>query len=285
LLSSFGCRFFQGPLAGFKGFTFIAVSTTLIDRQMAAEPATRYFRGQLLVAWFGLLFAGLGAVMAEESNRATKDTFNPSSSVRGIVERYCSDCHGKDVQKGSLDLESLSSQDVSAHPQIWEKVVRRLRARQMPPAEKKQPDESTYNATLKDLERSLDETWARQPNPGRIDTFRRLNRTEYQNAIRDLLALEIDAAALLPKDELGHGFDNVGVANLSPMLLDRYISAAQKISRLAVGAASPVGGETIRLRADLTSTKSKSGSRATATRRLRASTKHTSWKCSWIATR
>src|SRR5204863_7505799 len=77
---------------------------------------------------------------------------------------------------------------------------------------------------------------ARNPNPGRTETFRRLNRTEYQNAIRDLLALEIDAAALLPKDDASHGFDNVTVGDLSPTLLNRYISAAGKISRLAIGA-------------------------------------------------
>ncbi len=92
----------------------------------------------------------------------------------------------------------------------------------------------------------------RHPNPGRTETLRRLNRTEYQNAIRDLLALDIDAAALLPKDEAGHGFDNVTVGTLSPTLLDRYISAAQKISRLAVGAPRRIGGDTIRPRPDLT---------------------------------
>jgi hypothetical protein len=168
------------------------------------------------------------------------------------VEQYCSDCHGAEVQKGKLDLESLASDDVTQHPEIWEKVVRRLRARQMPPADKKRPDESTYKSLLAAIETSLDSESARHPNPGRSETFRRLNRTEYQNAIRDLLALDIDAAALLPKDELGHGFDNVGVANLSPTLLDRYISAAQKISRLAVGTAHQVGGDTIRIRADVT---------------------------------
>ena len=210
---------------------------------MAAKPVSQCFRGQLLVAGIALIFIGLNPAGASES----KD-----SIVRAVVERHCTDCHGKDIQKGNLDLERLSSADVGAHPQIWEKVVRRVRARQMPPAEKKRPDESTYRMMLGELESALDAAWARKPNPGRTDTFRRLNRTEYQNAIRDLLALEIDAAALLPKDELGHGFDNVGVANLSPTLLDRYISAAQKISRLAVGTASTVGGQTFRIPADRT---------------------------------
>ena len=100
---------------------------------------------------------------------------------------------------------------------------------------------------------TLDRTAAEHPEPGRTDTFRRLNRTEYQNAIRDLLALDIDASALLPTDESSHGFDNVTVGDLSPTLLDRYITAAQKISRLAVGGPgrSP-GGDTIRIRPDLT---------------------------------
>ena len=123
----------------------------------------------------------------------------------------------------------------------------------MPPAGESRPDEAAYRRVLADLESALDRAAARNPNPGRTDTFRRLNRTEYQNAIRDLLALPIDAAALLPNDESSHGFDNVTVGNLSPTLLDRYVSAAQKISRLAVGTPSRVPrGDTIRLRPDLT---------------------------------
>jgi hypothetical protein len=122
----------------------------------------------------------------------------------------------------------------------------------MPPADKKRPDENTYRRTLAQLESVLDTAWSQHPNPGRTETFRRLNRTEYKNAIRDLLALDIDAAALLPKDEAGHGFDNVAVGDLSPTLLDRYISAAQKISRMAVGTTRAVGGETVRIRPDVT---------------------------------
>src|SRR5207302_5296418 len=123
--------------------------------------------------------------------------------------------------------------------------VRKLRARQMPPIGKNRPEERTYQEVVSWLAASLDREAARHPNPGRTETFRRLNRTEYQNAIRDLLALEIDSAALLPKDDASHGFDNVTVANLSPALLDRYITAAEKISHLALGAASEhVGGDT-----------------------------------------
>src|SRR5690606_30998294 len=123
------------------------------------------------------------------------------------------------------------------------------RARQMPPAGRRRPDEDTYIAVLSQLETALDRAAAARPNPGRPrvegtlaspappSAIRRLTRTEYQNAIRDLLALSIDATALLPADEAGHGFDTVTARELSPTLLNRYISAAQKISRLAVGSA------------------------------------------------
>src|SRR4029077_11057245 len=108
-------------------------------------------------------------------------------------------------------------------------------------------------ALLTWLETSLDAASAAKPNPGRTETLRRLNRTEYQNAVRDLLALDIDAASLLPPDDSGHGFDNVTVGDLPPTLLDRYISAAQKISRLAIGSTeSSVQSDIIRLPADLT---------------------------------
>ncbi|HWN96746.1 MAG TPA: DUF1592 domain-containing protein [Methylomirabilota bacterium] len=164
---------------------------------------------------------------------------------------HCAGCHDRDTKKGNLDLESIASAEIARHPEIWEKTVRRLRARQMPPTDKKRPDEAAYQAVLLQLEGSLDRAALQHPNPGRTETLRRLNRTEYQNAIRDLLALDIDAAALLPKDEAGHGFDNVTVGNLSPTLLDRYISAAQKISRLAVGAPRRSGGDTFRMPPDL----------------------------------
>src|SRR5947199_2057931 len=115
----------------------------------------------------------------------------------------------------------------------------------MPPAGMDRPQESTYSAVVSWLSDSLDKASAEHPNPGRTETFRRLNRTEYQNAIRDLLALEVDAAGLLPKDDVSRGFDNVEVGKLSPTLLSRYISAAEKISRLAVGAPRRTpGGET-----------------------------------------
>jgi hypothetical protein len=173
--------------------------------------------------------------------------------VNRFVGRYCFECHNSDDQTAELDLDVISSDDVDRHPEVWEKVVRRLVARQMPPAPLTRPKEREYDAVVSAIAGVLDRAAAAHPEPGRTDTFRRLNRTEYQNAIRDLLALDIDASAWLPGDESSHGFDNVTVGDLSPTLLERYITAAQKISRLAVGSPtrSP-GGDTIRIRADLT---------------------------------
>ena len=172
--------------------------------------------------------------------------------AEAVVTQYCTGCHNNEKKKGELDLESVASDNPARHPEIWEKVIRRMRARQMPPADKKRPDDAKYNEVLGKLEKVLDGAATEHPNPGRTETFRRLTRTEYQNAIRDLLALDIDATALLPKDDDGLGFDNVAVGTLSPTLLDRYISAAQKISSLALGAARRPGGDTFRIRADVT---------------------------------
>jgi mono/diheme cytochrome c family protein len=170
-----------------------------------------------------------------------------------LVDEYCLSCHDADDKKGDLDLDAIAALDVAQHPEVWEKVVRKLRARQMPPVGRKRPDAATYDAVVASLETTLDAAARARPNPGRTTTIRRLTRTEYRNAIRDLLALDVDVAALLPPDESSYGFDNVTVGDLSPTLLDRYLSAAEKISRIAVGAASrSPGGETFRMPPDLT---------------------------------
>ncbi|MDX2179808.1 MAG: DUF1592 domain-containing protein [Bryobacteraceae bacterium] len=167
---------------------------------------------------------------------------------RATLTRYCLGCHHEKVKTGGFALDPAAPPE--ANPEAWEKVVRRLRARQMPPAGLPRPDEATYSNLVASLETKLD----RLPkNPGRTDTFRRLTRTEYQNAIRDLLALDVDVSSLLPADETGHGFDNVTVGELSPTLLERYVSAARTVSRLAIGiAAKSPGGDTFRLPPDLT---------------------------------
>jgi Protein of unknown function (DUF1592)/Protein of unknown function (DUF1588)/Protein of unknown function (DUF1585)/Protein of unknown function (DUF1587)/Protein of unknown function (DUF1595)/Cytochrome C oxidase, cbb3-type, subunit III len=177
--------------------------------------------------------------------------------VARFTARYCVACHNRADQTAGLALDVISGQAIDRHPEAWERVVRKLRARQMPPLDRARPDERTYQAVSAWLETGLDRAAAAHPDPGRTETFRRLNGTEYQNAIRDLLALEIDAGALLPRDPSSNKFDNVTASDLSPTLMDRYLSAAQKISRLAVGSPGPAkrqgaGGDTIRIPADRT---------------------------------
>ena len=173
-------------------------------------------------AWIAALISS--AAIADES-----------TLQKTLVNRYCLDCHNADEKSGGLALDAIIEKPIAEHADAWEKVVRKLRVRHMPPLDSPRPRDEEYKAIIAALEQSLDEAAAAQPPPGRTNTFRRLTRTEYQNAIRDLLALEIDAALLLPPDESSHGFDNVTVGDLSPLLLERYLSAAQKISRLAVG--------------------------------------------------
>ena len=177
----------------------------------------------------------------------------PAASHNTFVTRYCLSCHNDRAKRGGLTLETALAQDVGVSPEVWEKVIRKVRARQMPPIGLPRPDEATYNAEVALLETSLDRRAAAAPNPGRTATLRRLTRTEYRNAVRDLLALDVDVTSMLPPDESSYGFDNVTVGDLSPTLLDRYIAAAEKISRVAVGrpSVSP-DGDTIRLPADLT---------------------------------
>jgi cytochrome c553 len=206
-------------------------------------------------AW-QVLLACIGFLIFEASLRAQNDNTKApraASDAHSFVNQYCVSCHDADVKKGGLDLERISRDGVTQHSEEWEKVIRKMRARQMPPIGKERPTDKAYDEAVAKLATTLDRDAAKNPTPGRTETFRRLNRTEYQNAIRDLLALDIDATALLPKDDASHGFDNVTVGELSPTLLNRYISAAGKISRLAVGTPyRQPGGDTFRPRPDLT---------------------------------
>ncbi len=172
---------------------------------------------------------------------------------QAFIDRYCVGCHSEKSKSGNLVLTAIPAGTPATHPDEWERVVRRLRTRSMPPVGVPRPAEAEYLSALSYFETALDRAATGKPNPGRTDTFRRLNRTEYHNAIRDLLAVDIDTSTLLPADDASHGFDNVTVGELSPLLLERYLNAARKISRLAVG--SPVKapvGETILLPPDLT---------------------------------
>lgn len=168
---------------------------------------------------------------------------------RALIEQFCADCHDEDTSKGDLDLASILGEDVKVHPQVWEDVIRQLQARHMPPAGKKRPDDAAFDAAVAALAAGLEDP---TPRPGRGPSLRRLTRAEYANAVRDLLAVEFDTQAALPADEASHGFDNITVGDLSPALLDRYIAAAQKIARAAVGSSTAPEVTAVRVRPDLT---------------------------------
>ena len=162
-----------------------------------------------------------------------------ASSPRALLDRYCVTCHNGRLKTAGLELDSIDVNAVAETAPVWEKVVAKLRAGAMPPAGRPRPDDVARRDFVHSLETRLDRAAAEHPDPGRTSVLHRLNRTEYQNAIRDLLALEVDASALLPADDAAYGFDNIAdLLSVSPTLLDRYLSAATKISRLAVGASS-----------------------------------------------
>jgi len=176
-----------------------------------------------------------------------------AEAIDDFVEYHCLDCHDDSSEVAGFSLEGLSVSNPDHNADVWELALRRLERRQMPPPDWSRPDEDEYAEVVSRLQGLLDREAQEHPRPGRTDTFRRLTRTEYGNVVRDLLALEIDVTKLLPADESSHGFDNITVGSLSPTLVNRYISAARKISRLAVGGPmqSPAA-HTIRMRPDVT---------------------------------
>ena len=159
---------------------------------------------------------------------------------RQFIEQNCLHCHNRTDQSAAalfagLFFEELDVQNVGAAPETWEKVVRKVSTGMMPPASEPRPDPEQQARFVAYLETSLDAHAAANPNPGR-PALHRVNRTEYANAVRDLLSLEIDPTALLPADDSSFGFDNIaGSLGVSPVLLERYVAAAGKISRLAIG--------------------------------------------------
>ena len=158
-----------------------------------------------------------------------------SQDQQAVVTRYCVACHNERTRTAGLALDELDPTDIAAGAEVWEKVIRKVRVGMMPPQGMPRPDEASSLALVSGLEDALDREAAARPDPGR-PLIHRLNRAEYANAIRDLLALDVDASALLPPDDSGYGFDNnADVLGVSPVLLERYLTAAGTISALAVG--------------------------------------------------
>ncbi len=159
-----------------------------------------------------------------------------ASNQHAILNEYCVRCHNDSRLVAGLSLDGVDPTNVGLDAEVWEKVLRKLQARSMPPIGAQRPDEATYVNLVASLETGLDRAARASPDPGRPASFHRLNRTEYQHAVRDLLALDVDVTNWLPGDDAAYGFDNnADVLAMSPALLDAYLSAASKVSRLAVG--------------------------------------------------
>ena len=223
---------------------------------MAMEQASRRSSWWLAgIAVVAALAAG-ASVEAGPSQAAAPDRGSEIEGHAALLQRYCLTCHTQRLmERGTVpvELESADLENVPAQAEIWEKVIRKVRTGTMPPLGRPRPDAAAADRLAAWLETEIDGAAAASPNPGRTVPLHRLNRTEYQNAVRDLLDLDVDAAALVPADDQSYGFDNIaGVLKVSPTLLERYMNAARFISRLAVGA-SPMAptGETFRIVSDL----------------------------------
>jgi mono/diheme cytochrome c family protein len=208
----------------------------------------------VFAAWMAVISPASGSL------RTADPLPSPASQARAeaspqqvLLNRYCTTCHNERLKTGGLALDSLNIHNVSPGAEVWERVVRKLRAGMMPPPGRPRPDEAASDQFVGWLETELDRAAVAQPNPGGSETFHRLNRAEYQNAIRDLLALEIDVASFLPADDSSYGFDNIaGVLKISQSLMERYLSTARTISRMAVGAPpAAADSDTYRVAQDL----------------------------------
>src|SRR5579871_5518506 len=188
-------------------------------------------RPRFTSVWVTILASSAACAQAQTSQTAT----TPGIAARATLDKYCVTCHNQKLKTAGLTLDTLDLASIGTKPDTWEKVVRKLRAGSMPPAGSRRPDKATYDSLASWLETQLDQAASAHPYPG-PSVLHRLNRTEYQNAIRDLLTLDIDASALLPGDDAAFGFDNIAeLLKVSPDLLEGYLAAANKISRLAVG--------------------------------------------------
>ncbi len=205
-------------------------------------------------------FRFIGAAIATAVICATAGAGRPAAgqagaapdSHRQLLDRYCVTCHNDRLETGGLSLQRSDLTNIAADSAVWEKVVAKLRAGAMPPQPRPRPEPAAYDGFRTWLETELDRAAAAELRPGRTEALHRLSRAEYRNVVRDLLDLDVDVSDLLPADDTSYGFDNIaGVLGVSPTLMERYLAAARKISRLAVGSPvpSPIA-ETFRVPSD-----------------------------------
>jgi mono/diheme cytochrome c family protein len=190
-----------------------------------------------VAGFVGLATTQSSSVSAQAAQQAPASAAAaPVSENRQLLNRYCVSCHSDRLKTADLSLQGVDVEHIARDAAVWEKVLRKIRAGAMPPVGRPRPEPAAYARFASHLESELDRAAAEKPNPGRTAAFHRINRVEYQNAIRDILGLEIEVAGLLPGDDAAFGFDNIGeMLTVSPDLLERYLSAANKITRLAVG--------------------------------------------------
>jgi hypothetical protein len=203
-------------------------------------------------ASFFLLVLGLVVVATEKPGAGRLPVAEPPGTpARAVVDQYCVTCHNERLKTAGLMLDKADLSDVPANAEIWEKVIRKVRAGMMPPPGAPRPDQAARDQLIAFLQTPLDQAALAHPNPGR-PLVHRLNRAEYANAVRDLLALDVDVTSLLPPDDSSSGFDNVAdVLGVSPVLLESYLSAGERISALAIGdLKTPPIGEVYRIRQD-----------------------------------
>ena len=183
---------------------------------------------------FGSQRAPAGASGSASPQRVSTSPASKSPQ-RALLDQYCVKCHNEDDNVANLHLDTLSLDHIPEGAETWEKVVMKLRGGMMPPLGQEKPDKASVDALISMLETTLDRNGLAKPNPGRT-SIHRLNRTEYGNAVRDLLDLDLDVAELLPPDDESNGFDNIAdVLRLSPSLVEQYLAASRKISALAMG--------------------------------------------------
>jgi hypothetical protein len=189
--------------------------------------------------WLAGTYTAILAVPAPGSSPQAQSPQPPASSpdATAVINKYCISCHSERLRTGGVVLQGVDATNPGANAELWERVVAKLRAGSMPPPGSPRPDAATYDAIAGRLEADLDRAWAAHPNPGRINAVHRLNRTEYKNAIRDLFALDVDVATLLPGDETADGsFDNFAdVLTISTAHLERYLSVGRQVTRQAIG--------------------------------------------------
>jgi mono/diheme cytochrome c family protein len=205
----------------------------------------------LAVAIATALWTSTAGLNISQAARPDAQVEQSGAANRSLLDRYCVTCHNARLKTGGLALDTADPADVARNTELWEKVIRKVRAGMMPPPGRTAPSEEERRTLVTSLEGRLDRVAEAKPQPGR-PLVHRLNRAEYANAIRDLLALEVDPAPLLPADDSSAGFDNVAdVLGLSPVLLESYLSAAGRISALAIGdPKTPPMGEVYRVRKD-----------------------------------